>query len=356
MPAHAITEWNSRKCRQAEITLSSVSITASRLTEEYLPPWWLRNPHVQSILPTVPPQSLFTRLRAGGLLARSEPHIIDCGDDVRLLGYYSRHPDATRTSRRLVLLLHGWEGSVESNYVLSLGASLFGQGCDVFRLNFRDHGASHHLNRELFHSCRLREVVGAVKRIQQTFDAQELCLAGFSLGGNFSMRVAAQAPAADIKLRRVVAVCPVVRPHRTMEVLRRPTIYSRYFIRKWKRSLARKERSFPGEYDFADLRALNDLHAMTDILVRKYSDFADINAYLTGYSLLHGALDSLVTPVQVLAALDDPIIPPEDWAELARVPNVTLELTRHGGHCGFMRGFAQPSWVDETATKILLEK
>ena len=35
------------------------------------------------------------------------------------------------------------------------------QGFDVFRLNLRDHGTSHHLNPELFHSNRISEVVGA---------------------------------------------------------------------------------------------------------------------------------------------------------------------------------------------------
>ena len=33
---------------------------------------------------------------------------------------------------------------------------------DVARLNLRDHGDSHHLNDEIFHSCRIAEVVGAV--------------------------------------------------------------------------------------------------------------------------------------------------------------------------------------------------
>lgn len=334
--------------------MSTVSITAPGVTESYVPPWWLRSPHAQSILPTLPPQILFTRRRAAALLARSETHIIDCGDGVRLLGYYSRHPEEKRVPRRLVTLLHGWEGNAASNYVLSLGAELFARGCDIFRLNFRDHGASHHLNRELFHSCRLPEVVGAVRSIQQLFAVQELCLAGFSLGGNFALRVAAQAPRAGIKLRRVVAVCPVVRPQRTMQALARASVYSRYFIRKWKRSLELKQRSFPGEYDFTDLCALDDLISMTDLLVRKHSPFADLEEYLTGYSLVHGALTSLEIPVNVIASLDDPIIPPEDWSALARIPNLTLELTRYGGHCGFMHGFAQPSWVDGKATEILV--
>ena len=64
-------------------------------------------------------------------------------------------------------------------------------GFEVVRLNLRDHGATHHLNRELFHSCRLPEVVGAVRALALRFPGMPLVLAGFSLGGNFMLRVAA---------------------------------------------------------------------------------------------------------------------------------------------------------------------
>ena len=68
-----------------------------------------------------------------------------------------------------MVLLHGWEGSADSLYVLSLAQLLFEQRFEVVRLNLRDHGDTHHLNRELFHSCRLPEVVGAVRALQQRF-------------------------------------------------------------------------------------------------------------------------------------------------------------------------------------------
>ena len=58
------------------------------------------------------------------------------------------------------MLLHGWEGSAESSCVLSLGSLLYSAGYDVLRLNLRDHGGTQRLNREIFHSCRLPEVVG----------------------------------------------------------------------------------------------------------------------------------------------------------------------------------------------------
>ena len=92
------------------------------------------------------------------------------------------------------MLLHGWEGSADSLYVLSLAQQLFEQGFSVVRLNLRDHGETHHLNRELFHSCRLPEVVGAVGGAAALYlGGRPLQLVGFSLGGNFMLRVAAQA-------------------------------------------------------------------------------------------------------------------------------------------------------------------
>ena len=102
------------------------------------------------------------------------------------------------------MILHGWEGSAESCYVISLGAELLASGFDVLRLNLRDHGDSHHLNREIFHSCRLAEVVGATRAVAQRFPQARIFLAGFSLGGNFVLRVSADAGAPGA-LERVIA-------------------------------------------------------------------------------------------------------------------------------------------------------
>ena len=71
----------------------------------------------------------------------------------------------------------------------------------MFRLNFRDHGETHHLNRAMFHSCRIDEVVGAREtESRQRFTARPFVIGGFSLGGNFALRVALRAPAAGIPL------------------------------------------------------------------------------------------------------------------------------------------------------------
>jgi len=312
----------------------------------FTPPRWLANAHVQSILPSLRLRKPVIRRRAKRLLESSETRILDCGDEVRLIGQFSLHEPANQ-DRDLVVLLHGWEGSGDSLYVLSLGAHLYELGCDVVRLNFRDHGPSHHLNKELFHSCRLNEVIGAVLTIQRTFPRSRLSLAGFSLGGNFALRVAAKATSVGLKIERAIAVCPVLRPHTTMDVLEQgPFVYHHYFISKWKRSLRVKQELFPELYDFDDIFAQRSIRTMTKIMVERYSEFADVDAYLRGYAITGDVLAPLSVPSHILLSLDDPLIPASDLQHLARNPHLHIETVAQGGHCGFMDSFTAPSWAD----------
>src|SRR3982074_193 len=161
---------------------SSLCAVLFRPDEDFRPPRWLRNRHVQSMLASTSARRGSIMRRTGGVVTAEKELLLDCGDRVRLQGFLSR--PANRTARAAVIL-HGWEGSAQSLYILSLAQQLFDRGFEVVRLNLRDHGETHHLNRELFHSCRLQEVIGAVRSLQRLFAGRALRLVGFSLGGNF---------------------------------------------------------------------------------------------------------------------------------------------------------------------------
>ena len=336
--------------------IDSATLTyADTLDARFAPTGWLANAHFQSIVPSLSLRRPFVASRARQMLEVADTQIVDCGDGVRLLGHYSSQAAAGKPpARDLAILLHGWEGSADSVYVLSLGSHLFAQGCDIFRLNFRDHGPSHHLNEDIFHSCRLDEVVGAVRSIQRSMPDKRITIAGFSLGGNFALRVAARAAHAGLKLERSVAVCPVLRPHSTMEVLENGWfIYQQYFINKWKRSLRRKQQCFPKRYDFSQILAQRTIRSMTELLVRNFSEFGDLDAYLNGYSIVGDALAHLEVPSHILISLDDPIIPAHDLQHLARSPNLHVTTIPTGGHCGFMDRFYGASWADRQIANLM---
>lgn len=305
----------------------------------------LGHPHVQSVLSTTWPRRSLVRGAARPYRAQAESYVLDCGDGVRLLGHYNASPAG---AGRLAVLLHGWEGSSDSVYNLALGPQLLAEGFDTFRLNLRDHGESHHLNRGLFHSCRLQEVVDAVGWIAERYADRTISLVGFSLGGNFALRVGRESARAGLSLERIVAVCPVLDPAVTMRALDAGSaLYRQYFLQRWRRSLAKKSRAFPTDYDFRDLRRFTNLTAMTDYFVREYTEYPDIETYLNGYAITRGRLDGLTVPAAVLLADDDPVIPIASVSELQVPPSMRLYRTERGGHCGFIDNWRLESFAND---------
>lgn len=330
-------------------------MTGLPIENTFQPPRWLRGPHFQTILPSLMWRSSRVRRRALPLLAASEELLLDCGDGVTLQAFHSSPEKRGREpGTRMAVLLHGWEGSTDSTYVMSLGQTLFAAGFEVVRLNLRDHGATHHLNRDLFHSCRLPEVVGAIQALARRFPSRTLVLGGFSLGGNFMLRVAAHAEAKHLPIERVIAICPVLDPAVTMRTLETGfPLYHSYFVRKWTRSLAKKQMAWPEHYDFADLLRVRNLREMTRLLVASHTEYPSMDAYLAGYAITGDRLATLAAPANVFVSLDDPIIDAHDLPRIARVPGLDITTSAHGGHCGYLENLGDSSWMDRSVLRLL---
>ncbi len=333
-------------------------VSSALNSHRFSPPAWLRGGHLQSTLSSLPPRRGRVLARSASLRAAAVSEVIDCGDGVRLLAHRSRIGPADCSEdadRPLLVLLHGWEGSADSLYVLSLGSAAFSVGWDVLRLNFRDHGPSHHLNQGIFHSCRLDEVMGALLAVRASSATRRMALAGFSLGGNFALRIGAHPHAGAVGLSRILAVCPVLDPAVTLRRLEEgPGIYRHYFLRKWRRSLRAKQQAWPGDYDFRALLAGRSLTEMTATMVETYTDFGSLQSYLAGYALTGARLADLRVESLLLTASDDPIIPDAELAELSDSAALEVCLTRFGGHCGFLENLSGPSWLDGAALGWLL--
>lgn len=314
---------------------------------DFQPRGMLRNPHLQSVLASSALRRFLFRARQRDIAARSAELILDCGDGVKLQAFHATQ-SVTERPHGLVVMLHGWEGSANSSYVLNTGERLLREGFDVVRLNFRDHGETHHLNREIFHSCRIDEVVGAVAALARMFPQQPLYAMGYSLGGNFGLRLALRAPGRGIPLRHAFAVCPAVRPHAVLESIERaPWFYDFYFMQKWRSSLRRKAALFPDDYAFDDRFFRLSMRDLTSELITRYTEFGTLDAYLDGYSIHGDRLSALEVPATVLTSRDDPIIPFADFEALALPGCVTLEVARHGGHCGFIRDWSLESYAED---------
>ena len=315
---------------------------------DFHPPWPLRSGHIQTMLSSSGVRRMLLPRAAQRVLDGAETVLVDGGGGVRLSGAYTAQTVQPK-SRGLAVLFHGWEGSVDSTYVLQTGSRLLADGWDIFRLNFRDHGDSHSLNEALFHSCRIDEVIHALGDIAQRWPARPMAIAGFSLGGNFALRAALQTSRVGIPLIYVLAVCPIVDPGEGLFSLEEsaPWFYQAYFMHKWRRSLQAKQAAFP-QHEYFELTELKqNLRGLTEAMVLRHTDFKTLQQYLDGYSVAGDALMAMQIPATILTARDDPVIPVNAFERLQVPANVELDIAEHGGHCGFIRGYGMTSFTDD---------
>jgi len=178
------------------------TLLKSKVIPTFEPSFGLRNPHSQTILSSIGPRKALVKSRFRRYDDARSVMLLDGGDGVRLQGYLNiaNH----KQSDKLAILIHGWEGSHDSTYMQSMAKTLLDSGVDVFRLNLRDHGDTHHLNKALFNSTLVEEVMNSIVDLQSQYSYAQNFLLGFSLGGNFCMRVAAMAQDKNLSLSCVI--------------------------------------------------------------------------------------------------------------------------------------------------------
>ena len=210
----------------------------------FSPPPVLKNAHVQSIFNSVGPRKFRAKRIAKKL--NSKPLILSTPLDIQLTAEFDRCEDVCRgiSKNAVVILLHGWEGSSQSAYQVTTAHYLLNHGYDVLRLNLRDHGESHHLNKEMFNSTMIEEVGDAIASFLKEYKYPNVFLAGFSLGGNFTLRITADR-AEELTLKAAVGICPPVDPNNAMFALNNSLfIYELYFFRRWTRSIQKNKNIF----------------------------------------------------------------------------------------------------------------
>jgi predicted alpha/beta-fold hydrolase len=301
-----------------------------------------KNKHLQSILASSKIRLL--RLKRNNPIEMNSKEVILDTSEAKLQGFYTHK----KCAKKLYILLHGWEGSAHSTYIQLLANALYkGQESSIFRLNFRDHGKTHHLNEELFHSCRLNEIVEAVKQTTKLYPHKNIYLCGFSLGANFSLRVAAKANKHKINLTKVFAISPPINPKNSMLAIENNKLYSSYFMKKWKRSLDIKSKIFPRNFEGLKYNKEKSLDTLTLSFIKKHSEYSTTDEYFKDYQITKELLNKITTPCEVITSWDDPVIPFKDFNILEDKENIKLVTSRLGGHCGFINSWRMHSWIEQ---------
>ena len=301
----------------------------------FAPRRFLRNAHLQTLAGNFLPRKAVLPLPEDELV-EVEPARdgVACS---RVLCHSHWQPQA---GGETLLLLHGLEGSSDSQYVRGNAARFYAAGWNVVRMNMRNCGGTERECSTLYHSGMSGDVLAVVRHFQRTRGVERWSLVGYSMGGNLVLKLAGDLGESAAPLVRAVAgVSPVVDLAPSSDALHEPVnrIYEWKFLRGLKQRYAQKCALFPEIFDPRRSDGVRSLREFDDRVMAPYCDFTGAVDYYHRASSAR-VVDRIAVPTLVLHALDDPFIRmlPETRVLLAANPNVHLIETEHGGHCAFL--------------------
>ncbi len=299
-------------------------------TPSFTPRRWLRGGHVQTLA------SFLIQRRFH--VPAPEERLIEVAPGVKVLCHC--HWQADRAHALTIIVVHGLEGSSESQYMLGITEKALDAGMNVIRYNQRNCGGTDALAPVLYHSGLSNDVAAVAREVIARDGVSRLALVGFSMGGNIVLKLAgewgAQLPP---ELRAVAVCCPAIDLSISADTLHEPSnrIYERYFLWALRRRMLQKARLFPDHFDVSRLRGIRSLREFDDKVTAHYCGFTGVDDYYDRASAAH-VVDRIAVPTLLLYAANDPFIriTSETRRKIASNPNITFIETSDGGHCAFV--------------------
>ena len=283
------------------------------------------------------------------LLPPPEERLFTVEPDVQVLCRCHWQPERAAAAMT-VIIVHGLEGSSESQYVIGTGSKAWAAGMNVVRMNMRNCGDTEHLGPTLYNSSMSADVGAIAKTLVAEDGLQKLAFVGYSMGGNLVLKLLGEwATDAPCEVKAAVGVSPAMDLAPSADALhsRANRMYEWKFLRALRRRMLRKAALYPERYDLRYLRRMREMRSLRDfddLITARYSEFADAEDYYTRAAAAR-VVDSIAIPTLIIHALDDPFIRvlPETRAKLLANPHVTYLETVRGGHCAFL---AAPNGYD----------
>jgi uncharacterized protein len=249
-------------------------------------------------------------------------------------------PAEVRAKRPTAVVVHGLEGSADSQYVVGNANKLWRAGANIIRMNMRNCGGTERLSPTLYHSGLSSDVGAVMRYFLDRENLESIALIGYSMGGNLVLKLAGELGAdAPRQLRSVVGVSPAIDLDSSATALHRPQnrIYERRFLRAMLKRFRRKAMLFPRAFDPSRAAGIRSLREFDDRITAFYTGYLSAEDYYFRVAAAR-VVDRIVVPTLILRAIDDPFvhIARETLAALEANPHITLLQPDHGGHCAFL--------------------
>ena len=285
-------------------------------------------------------------------LPPAEDRLFQVDPESRILGRCHWQPGKRRDSPVMVIL-HGLEGSSESNYVWGIAEKAFRRGFHAVRLNQRNCGGTETLTPTLYNSGMSGDYRAVLEELSNGDGFEQIFFAGYSMGGNLMTKMAGEfAEAAPKALRGVCVVCPAMDLGACADALQRRDnfFYQRHFVKGLMARYARKAELYPERYPKNGFGPVRSVREFDDKITAPQFGYRDAQDYYDAVGAKK-VVAQVRVPMLMITAQDDPFVPYELFmrANPGRNPAIRLVTPENGGHCGFIsnRSGAERFWAEQ---------
>ena len=310
----------------------------------FKPAWWLPGAHLQTLWPTL------CRRNAKKLISKRERVELPDGDflDLNWVG---------KGKGPIVLILHGLEGSIESTYAHGMMHAVLDRGWRGLFMHFR--GCSGEPNRlpRSYHSGETADVDFVMRMVLKREPNTPMGAIGFSLGGNVLLKWLGETGRTN-PLTAAIAVSVPFELNKSATRIRKGLsyFYERHFLQCLRTRLMKKFAGQELPVDLSVLSKMKSLREFDDKFTAPLHGFSGVNEYYL-LSSSRNYLSNIRVPTLLLQADDDPLMPPDVIPGPHELPEqVRLELTKGGGHVGFVSGhlpWKPRYWLEERVPQFL---
>ena len=301
----------------------------------YKPPLWLRNGHINTFYP------YFFRKR----IQHKYTRIRYTTPDQDFFDVDWLH---VNNSKKIAILIHGLEGSSDSQYIMGTTHALSQNGYNIAAFNFRSCSGEMNIQPALYHSGWTKDLHHLIGMIEN--DYEELFICGFSLGGNVVMKYISDGIYdMSTKIKAVIGVsvpCDLKAGSIKIKHLKNH-FYENKFLETLLAKMKIKQQQFPEVADFSKISKVKTLWDFDEYFTAPIHGFTNAEDYYDKCNSLQ-FLDNVTLPALIINARDDSFLPsssyPYKQAESSK--NLYLMTPQHGGHVGFTTFGTSYYWVE----------
>jgi len=261
----------------------------------------------------------------------------------------------------VIVVVHGLEGSCDSNYMRGIADKAWAHGFHAVRMNQRNCGGTERLTPTLYNSGLSGDYRAVLMELMSE-GFEQIFFAGYSMGGNLVTKMAGElGEGAPKELTGVATVCPALDLSRCADALelRENYLYQRHFVKGLMERYRRKAELFPQRYSLNGFGPIRTVREFDDEITAPAFGFKDAEKYYESAGAKK-VIGNVRVPLLLITAQDDPFVPYVSFlaARVTENPQVQFVAPEHGGHCGFISRFAgaERFWAEERIVEWVEER